>query len=147
MDVAEIEQARLAEQRTANSRVRDFAGGLVAEHQKATERQAELMNRLDMAPVESDESVRIRAEARKDLEALKAKDGAEFDETFLDMQVAAQHKMLDRIHDELIPKTQNEALKAELVSSVPAATAEVSEVYDIRRDLAAHPVQARVRGQ
>jgi putative membrane protein len=147
MDAAEIDQARLAEQRTASARVRDFAAGLLAEHQRASERQTELMGRLDMAPVESDESARIRADAQKDLEALKAKEGAEFDETFLDMQVAAQHKMLDRIHDELIPKTQNEALKAELVSSVPAATADVTEVYDIRRDLDAQPVQAQVRGQ
>lgn len=147
MDAAEIEEARLAEQRTANARVRDFAAGLLAEHQRATERQAELMDRLAMAPVENEESARIRAEAQKDLEALKAKGGAEFDEAFLDMQVATQHKMLDRIHDELIPKIQNEALKAELVSSVPAATADVNEVYDIRRDLAAHPVQARARGQ
>src|SRR5689334_17054515 len=65
IDETQVDQARLAVQRTSNARVRDFATGLITEHECAKERQSAVLDRYDMTPAESEESATIRKEAQK----------------------------------------------------------------------------------
>jgi predicted outer membrane protein len=139
MHDGQIDQGRLAEQKALNLRVRDFAATLVSRHAVAKERHAELLHRLDMAPVESASSQAVRAEDRETLESLKAVSGGSFDEAFLDVEVEQQHRILDAIGNHLIPNTQNSDLKADLVRLVPQFVVNVREVMEIRRDLAVSP--------
>jgi len=139
MHDGQIDQGRLAEQKAVNLRVRDFAATLASKHAVAKQRQAEILDRLAMKPVESPSSESVRAEDRETLESLKSVSGATFDEAFLDAEVAQQHRMLDSIGNYLIPNTQNPDLKADLVRIVPQFVVHVREVMEIRRDLAASP--------
>jgi predicted outer membrane protein len=139
MHDGQIDQGRLAEQRALNLRVRDFAATLVSKHAVAKERQAELLQRLDMIPVESAGSQAVRAEDRETLGTLNAANAGSFDEIFLDIEVDQQHRILDAIGNHLIPSTQNPDLKADLVSLVPQFVVNVREVMEIRRDLALSP--------
>lgn len=142
MHDGQIDQGRLAEQRALNLRVRDFASTLVSKNAVGKERELELLQRLDMTPVESASSEAVRAEDRETLEALKAVNGSSFDETFLDLEAEQQHRILDAIGNHLIPSTQNPDLKADLVKLVPQFVVNVREVMEIRRDLALSPGSA-----
>lgn len=142
MHDGQMDQGRLAEQRALNLRVRDFAATLVSRHAVAKERQAELLKRLDMKPVESASSEAVRAEDRETLESLKAANAASFDEVFLNVEAEQQHRILDAIGNHLIPNTQNPDLKADLVSLVPQFVVNGREVMEIRRDLAMSPEPA-----
>lgn len=135
----QIDQGRLAEQKAVNLRVRDFGATLASKHAVAKERQAEILHRLDMTPVESDNSQAVRAEDRETLESLKTVSGGSFDDAFLDVAVDQQHRILDMVSNHLIPNTQNPDLKADLVRLVPQFVVNVREVMEIRRDLVASP--------
>jgi putative membrane protein len=139
MHDGQIVQGKLAEEKAVNLRVRDFASTLASRHAVAKERQAEILDRLAMKPVESASSEAVRAEAQETLESLKALSGAAFDDAFLDAEVDQQNKMLDAVGNHLIPNTQNPDLKADLVRLVPQFVVSVREVTEIRRDLAAGP--------
>jgi len=139
MHDGQIGQGRLAEQKAVNLRVRDFAATLASKHAVAKERQAEILDRLTMKPVESVESEAVRTEDRETLESLRAVDGASFDEAFLNVEVDQQHRMLDTVGNHLVPNTQNPELKADLVRLIPQFVVNVREVMEIRRDIAASP--------
>jgi putative membrane protein len=139
MDESQIQQARLAEERSANSRVRDFAAELVAEHSNAKERQTELLDRFGMISIESRNSTAVEGQGARSLASLRAAKDADFDHAFLDVEVDEQQKMLDTIDHLLIPNAQNEALKAELLDLVSRVSSKVKEAFDIRRSLASTP--------
>ena len=139
MDENQIEQARLAEQRSVNSRVRDFASELFAEHSSAKERQVELLDRFGMIPIESRNSAAVEGQGERSLATLSAAKDADFDRAFLDVEVDEQQKMLDTLDHELLPNAQNEALKAELVNLVSRISSKVKEALDIRRSLTSTP--------
>jgi putative membrane protein len=136
----QMEQGRLAEQKAVNERVKDFAATLASRHAVAKERQAELLDRLAMKPVESQESNAVRDDNRERLEALESTKGVAFDEAFLDAEAEEQNLMLDTIGNHLIPNTQNPDLKADLVRLVPQCVVNLREMMEIRRDIAATPV-------
>jgi predicted outer membrane protein len=139
MHDGQIAQGRLAEEKAVNLRVKDFAATMASNHAVAKQRQAEILDRLAMKPLESANSETVRAEDREVLESLKKLTGGAFDEAFLDAEVDQQNRMLDTIGNYLIPNTQSPDLKADLVRLVPQFVVSVREVTEIRRDLVASP--------
>ncbi len=114
---SQIEQARLAEQRATDPRVRELAAATVRSDTLADRRGDRLARTQRLSPHESAISVKLKEDARQRLDELGAKAGPEFDRAYLDAQLATQRQVLDLIDDKLLPNASSPEVKA-LVRSI-----------------------------
>jgi putative membrane protein len=112
---AEIEQARLAQDRAKDERVRQFASMMTAHHSDARKKQSEL--KLDEA--ESPLSRQLVTESKATLEQLRTKVGADFDRAYMQAQVEAHQKALSTIQNDLRPNARHADLRAYLEELAP----------------------------
>jgi len=107
---AEIEQAKLAQQKSKNEKVRQFAAMMIQHHGQAKKDQAA----LKLTPADSPMAQQLTAEAETTLASLKAKTGADFDRAYLEAQVEAHQKVLQALQRDLEPSAQSPALQSYL---------------------------------
>lgn len=112
---AEIEQARLAQQKTENEQVRQFAATMIDQHSQARQQES----KLDISTEESALSRELQTHSNATVEKLKGKQGADFDRAYLEAQVEAHQQALDTIHNELRPNAQSAELQAYLQQLEP----------------------------
>lgn len=136
MDVVQINEGRLAEQRTLNPRVRAFAGTVVGTHTRADQQRAALMSQLRIEPAQTQKSAAVANEGERTLESLRTVSGPRFDQAYIGQQVDQQERMLDTIENELIPNVRNAQLKAGLEDMRSKVEANLKEALDIRQELA-----------
>lgn len=100
LNIAEIEAAKLATQRSSNAEVKDIARMLEAEHTKAlTELKTLAQQKSITLPVEAKDS------DKKDMEKLSKEDSKDFDKKWLEK--------MDDAHDKAINKFERKADNAE----------------------------------
>ena len=91
-DKFEMTEAKLAEQRSHNPKIKHYAMMMVRDHTKSTmmvkTAATKVMGHAPAPPMLTDEQ-------QQDLAALKATHGSDFDRTYLDQQVASHQKALD----------------------------------------------------
>jgi len=91
MNIAEIEAAKLATQRSTNAEVKDIARMLESEHTKAlTELKALAQQKSITVPVEATDS------DKKDLEKLSKEDRKDFDKKWLEKMEDAHDKAINK---------------------------------------------------
>ena len=93
---------------------------------------AELAKNLDLKPTDNEDSQRIRQDALDSLEKLKGMQGAGFDKTYIDKQVAMHEEVVSMMQDELIPNAQNPQLKAALDKAAPKVQSHLKMARQIR---------------
>ena len=112
---AEIAQAKLAQSKSKDEKVKQFAAMMIAHHGEAKQKQA----KLKIKPAESGVSTAMQVDADSTLNALKADTGKDFDQTYITAQVTGHQKVLDTINDKLLPNVKNPELKAYLEEIKP----------------------------
>jgi putative membrane protein len=128
----QLELARLATTRAANADVRQFAQQMLDDHTQGQTTTSQLLTRLNVTPVESDWSRRLRENNRQTLEALRSWEGADFDRRFMDHQVAL-HQWLGRSLDEtLIPSVTNRQLRTHLEQTRAGIGSHTTEAQRVR---------------
>jgi putative membrane protein len=115
VNTAEIEQARIAQTKSSDEQVRQFAQMMIEHHGQAKAQQAG----LGLGTADSPLSQELDREAQSTLETLQAKSGAEFDRAYLQAQVDAHQKALDTIRQQLIPNAQAPELRSYLENLAP----------------------------
>jgi putative membrane protein len=120
---AEIAQARLAQDRAKNERVRQFASMMADHHSQARKEQSELA--LDEA--ESPLSAQLAAESKATLEKLQNAVGADFDRAYIEAQVEAHQKALSTIQNDLRPNARHPKLQAYLDELAPRVSQHLEE--------------------
>jgi putative membrane protein len=112
---AEIEQARLAQQKSNNEQVRQFAAMMIEQHTQARQKQSALSSREETSPL----SERLTTQSQATLETLKSKQGTEFDQAYIQSQIVAHQQVLEAIRNELRPNAQNPELQQYLQQLEP----------------------------
>ena len=112
---AEIAQAKLAESKSKDAAVKQFAAMMISHHGAAKQKQA----KLNLKPAESGVSTAMQVDADATLNALKADTGKDFDQAYITAQVTGHQKVLDTINDKLLPNVKNPDLKAYLEEIKP----------------------------
>lgn len=115
VNTAEIEQARIAQSKSSDEQVRQFAQMMIEHHGQAKAQQAG----LGLGTADSPLSQELDREAQSTLDTLQAKSGAEFDRAYLQAQVDAHQKALDTIRQQLIPNAQAPELRSYLENLAP----------------------------
>ena len=133
----DIDLAKLAQSRTANPDVKQFATTMITDHSAVNAQASALAAKLGVTPTDNDVSQSLlkgAAEARATIEPLKGKG---FDKAYIDREVAYHQAVLDALDKLLIPTTSNAELKQLLVDVRPAFAAHLEHAKKLQSMLVA----------
>lgn len=130
----EIAQAKVAQGKARNPRVKAFAAKMITHHGQAKDKQS----KLGLSTAESALSKTLKDEATATLKSLNAAPaGADFDRTYIQTQVQGHQKVLDTINDRLLPSVKDEKLAAYVKEIKPTVEAHLKEAREIEQSLPA----------
>jgi putative membrane protein len=133
----DIQLAKLAQSRTGNREVKQFATTMITDHSAVNAKAKALASKLQVTPKDNAVSQSLQkgaAEARAKIEPLK---GKEFDRAYIDREVAYHQAVLDELDKVLIPTTSNAELKQLLVDVRPAIATHLEHAKQLQNQLVA----------
>ena len=128
---AEIEQAKLAQQKAKDARVKKFAAMMVKDHRDADAKGTVMAKRNRWTLTESPVSAALKMDGDVATQQLKASSGAEFDRAYMTVQVKAHQDVLDTIDRTLMPSTQSEELRTMLENVRTKVAGHLKEAQDL----------------
>ena len=128
---AEIDQAKLAESRAKDPRVKSFAERMIKHHGEAKDKQAQLKLKTDGSTT----SRKLENDATVTLATLKGDQDPAFDRDYIADQVSEHQQVLDMINDQLLPNVKNADLKSYLNELKPKVQMHLMAAQDLQRKL------------
>ena len=115
----DIDYGKIALEKSENPEVRKFAETMMKDHQDIIDQAVALVKELNVTPKDNAFSQSLLDGATTTKSKLNGLEGAEFDKAYIENEVAYHKAVIAAVNDSLIPSTENEKLKALLVSVVP----------------------------
>lgn len=109
---AEFGAGALAKTRAENPQVRAFARHMIDEHKKNNSVENAFAKKWDASSSENDISKNIRAEASAKLAELEKISGSDFEQAYIQNQLAMHKQLLDDLDHRYIPAAQDAKLKS-----------------------------------
>lgn len=134
-NLGEIDQAKIAQQKAKNAKVKAFAAMMIKDHTDSDAKGNELAKKSKLTLTESPVSTTLKADSDKAVEQLKTATGADLDRAYMDAQVKAHQTVLDTIDTKLLPNAKSADLKAMLQATRPKIEAHLKEAQDIQKTL------------
>jgi putative membrane protein len=131
----DIEAGKLAQSKTKNRKVREFADDMVRDHTAVNKAAVELVTRLGVTPEENDTSRSLTSSGEQTRARLGGLSGKTFDREYAANEVAYHKLVLDAIDNTLIPGAQNAELKATLVKVRPTIAAHLQHAEQLQASL------------
>ncbi len=128
---AEIEQAKLAESKAKDPRVKKFAERMVKHHGEAKDKQAKLNLKTDS----SASARKLENDAKTTLSSLKATPDASFDRDYIAAQITEHQAVLDTINNQLLPNVKSADLKSYLNDIKPTVEMHLKSAQEIQHKL------------
>ena len=116
LNKGEIDQAKTAEKNAKNPKVKAFAHKMVADHSDADHKESALLKKKKITPADSDKATGLTSDGSSMNDSLKAQKGADFDKSYIDMQVKMHQGALDLIDNTLLAQVQDTDQKALLTT-------------------------------
>lgn len=129
----DVRHGELAKQRAEDERVRQFAETMIRDHTAVNESAAALVERLGVAPEESEVSRSLQSDADETYGLLSEKSGAAFDAAYIDHEVAYHRQVLDALDTQLIPNATNAELRETLEGVRPAFEGHLRQAESLRQ--------------
>jgi len=133
----DIDLAKLAQSRTGNRAVKQFATTMITDHSAVNAQASALATKLGVTPKDnavSQSLLKGASEARAAIEPLK---GKAFDKAYIDREVAYHEAVIDALDKVLVPNTSNAELKKLLVDVRPAFEAHLAHAKKLQGALGA----------
>jgi putative membrane protein len=121
--------------KSKNKDVQAFAQQMITDHTAVNKQAVALVTKLHVTPEENDTSKSLKNGGKENLAHLKKLKGAEFDQAYVDHEVAYHQQVLDAIDNTLIPNAQNSELKALLEKVRPAIDAHLKHAQHIQASM------------
>lgn len=132
----DIDNAKLAKQRSENAEVLKFAETMANDHQAVIEQASALASKLGVTPKENAVSSGLLADAAATRKVLALKSGIEFDRAYINNEVTYHQNVISAIKDLLIPEAENKELKALLNDVLPAFDAHLEHAQMVQKQIA-----------
>lgn len=129
---AEVDQAKIAQRKAKNARVKKFAAMMLSDHGKAKQKAT----KLGLEPAESPLSTELTSESQTMLTTLEGTAPADFDRKYIDSQVEVHKKVLSTVNERLLPAASDPKLKALLEEIRTTVDAHLTEAEKIQGELA-----------
>ena len=133
----DIDAGKIAVARGTNAEVKAFGQQMIDAHTGVNKSAVELATKLKVKPEDNPTSQALKAGGDKNVAALKALKGAEFDRAYVDHEVAYHQAVLDTLDKTLIPNAQNPELKALLVEVRPAFSSHLEHAKQLQSKMGA----------
>jgi putative membrane protein len=134
-NTGEVDQAKLAQTKAKNTKVKNFAAKMISHHGKAKEKGSKLSTKLGVAPAESTASTQLKSDAEAMMLTLKSAPAGDFDETYINGQVQEHQKVLAALDEKLIPNAKDAELKALLQEMRATVESHLKEAAQIEAEL------------
>ena len=132
---ADIEGGRLAESKSTNAKVKEFAQRMITDHEGVNKAATAVVTKLGVTPEESATS-RQQAEGGAQVrQTLQGKSGAEFDRAYIANEVTYHQNLLSAIDQTLLPSVKNGELKGLLEQTRPAVAAHLKHAQELQISL------------
>jgi putative membrane protein len=135
-NTVDIEAGKLAQTKTKNEKVKQFADTMVNDHTAVNKSAVALVTRLGVTPEESETSRGLTASGEQTRARLGALSGEDFDREYISNEVAYHKLVIEAVDKTLIPNAKNAELKAALVGVRPALVAHLQHAEQIQAELA-----------
>ncbi|MBV1796949.1 DUF4142 domain-containing protein [Siccirubricoccus sp. G192] len=132
-DMFEIESSRLAEQRSQNAQVKEFAQHMVRDHQKTTTELQQMIRQASAAPLsglQMPQSLDQRHQAM--VQQLQGAQGAQFDRLYAQQQVQAHQMAVDMFRN-YGQSGDNAALKQWASQTLPTLQQHLQQAQQLQR--------------
>jgi putative membrane protein len=145
VNLAEIDQAKLAQKKSKNAKVKKFAAQMIAEHNQAKNKGAAWVKKAKITPADSTVGSDLSSKSMQQLESLKGVE-TDFDKTYIDGQVQAHQEVLSLLDTALIPAAQAADLKKQLEDTRAMVDKHLTHAKEIQAALAAAPATPQQTG-
>jgi putative membrane protein len=115
----DIDAAKLAEKKSKNAEVLNFAKTMISDHQSVIDKAVALVTKLHVTPKDNAMSRQLKAGGIASNRSLNAKHGRSFDRAYVTHEVAYHKAVISAVEKTLIPDAQNAELKSLLESVLP----------------------------
>ena len=134
-NTVDIEFGKLAQSKTENEKVKQFADTMVMDHTAVNKSAVALVTKLGVTPEESETSRGLTASGEKTRARMSGLSGEEFDREYIANEVAYHKLVIEAVDKTLIPNAKNAELKAALVGVRPALVAHLEHAEQIQAEL------------
>lgn len=131
----DIDAGKLAEGKSRNKDVKDFARLMVTDHSGVNKSASDLAGKLKLKPEDNPTAQGLKKGGDDNLARLRKLDGVAFDKAYVDNEVTYHQAVIDAVDKTLIPSAKNEALKALLVKVRPAFVAHLEHARQLQAQL------------
>jgi putative membrane protein len=135
-NAGEIEQAKLAQQKSKNSQVKHFAAMMVKDHTDADHKGQDVGKKAHVTPSSSSVSTSLESDAKQMTSSMSSRTGAEFDRAYIDAQVKEHQSLLDLIDAQLAPNAKAPEVKSFVQAVRTKVQSHLKEAQDIQHKLA-----------
>ncbi len=135
-NLGEIEQAKLAQTKAKDARVKGLAAMMIKDHKDADTKGTALAKKASLKPDASPTSSSLESDAKSTMDSLKSQTGADFDKSYVDAQIKEHQAVLDTIDQKLLPSAKNADVKAFLAEVRPKIAMHLQHSQDLQKKMA-----------
>jgi putative membrane protein len=134
-NTVDIDAGKLAEQKSGDEKVKQFARQMVTDHTGVNKQASALVEKLKVKPEESATSKSLKDAGASSMNKLKALKGHDFDKAYVDNEASYHQTVIDALDSTLIPSAKNSELKDLLVKVRPAFVAHLEHAKQIQASM------------
>jgi putative membrane protein len=131
----DIDAGKLAESKSSNAEVKQFARMMVTDHTSVNKNASDLVTKLKVTPEENATSKSLKDGGDKNIANLKTLNGKSFDQAYVRHEVEYHEQVLAALDTVLIPNAKNDELKALLIKVRPAFVAHLEHAKKLQASL------------
>ena len=134
-NAGEIEQAKLAEAKSHDARVRKLAAMMIKDHSAADAKGKTIAKKASLTLTESPTSHDLESDAAGNTSTLKGESGAAFDKDYVGIQIKEHQAVLDLLDQKLIPAAKSDDVKTYLTEVRAKVAMHLQHAQDLSNDM------------
>ena len=134
-NMIDMDQAKLALNKSTNQQVKDFANQMISDHTSLEKSVNDLAKKLGVKQEESPTSKQLKQQAADEAKKLRGLNGKAFDQEYAAHEVAYHQAVIDAATNTLIPNAKNAELKSALQSAAPMLQAHLQRAQQLQQSL------------
>jgi putative membrane protein len=134
-NAGEIEQAKLAEAKSHDARVRKLAAMMIKDHSMADAKGKTIAKKASLTLSDSPTSKDVESDASGNTSTLKGESGAAFDKDYVGIQIKEHQAVLDILDQKLIPAAKSDDVKTYLTEVRAKVAMHLQHAQDLSNDM------------
>ena len=134
-NTVDIKAGELAQSKTTNPKIKQFADTMVRDHTAVNKAAVELVTKLGVTPEENETSRSLTSSGEQTRERLRGLTGKEFDIAYIDNEVTYHATVIKALDDTLIPNAKNAELKALLIKVRPSFVTHLQHAEQLKASM------------